>query len=145
MAASGLSKLYLSDESYPQCPFADTENSKPYDNNPSITGRQSVCPFHKLKHRLPAEPPQISKAVQVKVSHGTFMKGGQSAQLLRDIGGGARIREMTTRFYAHTFKDVTLDPFMFMGDGAVKHGQRLGDWIIEKMGGEGEPWTNSGR
>lgn len=34
---------------------------------------------------------------------------------------------------------------MFMDDGAEAHGKRLADWIIEKMGGEGYPWTDSGR
>lgn len=29
--------------------------------------------------------------------------------------------------------------------GAIEHGLRLGNWIIEKMGGEGTPWTDSGR
>ena len=52
---------------------------------------------------------------------------------------------MCTRFYAHTFEDKNLDKFMFMKDGAEQHGKRLGDWIIEKMGGEGTPWSDSGR
>eukprot|EP00494_Astrolonche_serrata_P023338 UN23596 len=30
-------------------------------------------------------------------------------------------------------------------DNAVDHGKRLADWIIEKMGGEGTPWSDSGR
>lgn len=30
-------------------------------------------------------------------------------------------------------------------DGAEMHGKRLADWIIEKMGGEGTPWADSGR
>lgn len=39
---------------------------------------------------------------------------------------------------------------MFEKDGAEMHGKRLADWIIEKMagdiqGGEGKPWTESGR
>jgi len=34
---------------------------------------------------------------------------------------------------------------MFEDDSAAHHGKRLADWIIEKMGGEGEPWTDSGR
>ena len=34
---------------------------------------------------------------------------------------------------------------MWAEDGAEEHGKRLGDWIIEKMGGEGKPWTESGR
>ena len=32
-----------------------------------------------------------------------------------------------------------------MDDGAEMHGKRLADWIIEKMGGEGKPWSDSGR
>ena len=27
----------------------------------------------------------------------------------------------------------------------MDHAKRLADWIIEKMGGEGKPWTESGR
>ena len=52
---------------------------------------------------------------------------------------------MCTRFYAHVFDDYQLDKFMFMDDGAEMHGKKLADWIIEKMGGEGTPWTDSGR
>ena len=137
-AIESIANLKLND-TVPQCPFADPENPSPYESS------VIRCPFHKIKHILPEDPSRISQAVPVRISNGTFTKSGSSAQLLRDIGGGKRIREMTTRFYAHAFKDYTLDPFMFMGDGAERHGQRLGDWIIEKMGGEGEPWTNSGR
>ena len=32
-----------------------------------------------------------------------------------------------------------------MDDGAEAHAKRLADWVIEKMGGEGKPWTESGR
>ena len=34
---------------------------------------------------------------------------------------------------------------MFETDGAEAHAKRLADWIIEKLGGEGKPWTESGR
>ena len=34
---------------------------------------------------------------------------------------------------------------MFETDGARNHAKRLADWIIEKMGGEGRPYTESGR
>ena len=34
---------------------------------------------------------------------------------------------------------------MFETDGAENHAKRLADWIIEKIGGEGKPWTESGR
>jgi len=55
--------------------------------------------------------------------------------LLKDIGGGGRIRSMCTRFYAKAFKDSVLSKFMFETDDAKAHGKRLGDWIVEKMGG----------
>ena len=42
---------------------------------------------------------------------------------VKDIGGGDRIREMTTRFYAHVFEDAELRKFIFEGDGAAAHGQ----------------------
>jgi hypothetical protein len=35
-------------------------------------------------------------------------------------------------------EDFTLSKFLFKDDGAASHGQRLGDWIIEKIGGEGK-------
>ena len=52
---------------------------------------------------------------------------------------------MTTRFYAHVFEDKELCKFIFEGDGAAAHGKRIGDWIVEKMGGEGDVWTDAGR
>jgi hypothetical protein len=52
---------------------------------------------------------------------------------------------MTTRFYARANSDFVLDKFLFLDDGPAAHGQRIGDWIVQKMGGEGEPWTDSGR
>jgi hypothetical protein len=41
--------------------------------------------------------------------------------------------------------DATLKQFLFLDDGPAAHAKRLADWIIEKMGGEGQPWTDSGR
>jgi truncated hemoglobin YjbI len=119
------------------CPFSDV-SSDPFSS-------AARCPFHKTLHRRtePASPER--KPVAVAVRDGTYHKSGGSAQLLRDIGGGDRVRQMTTRFYARAFQDFTLSSFMFKDDGAAPHGQRLGDWIVEKMGGEGDAWTNSGR
>jgi truncated hemoglobin YjbI len=68
-----------------------------------------------------------------------------TASLLADIGGGDRIREFVTRFYARAFLDTHIKDFFFLDDGATAHAKRLADWIIQKMGGEGEPWTDSGR
>ena len=52
---------------------------------------------------------------------------------------------MTTRFYAYFIKDQHLRQFRFETDSADAHGQRLADWIIQKMGGEGDVWSESGK
>lgn len=126
---------YVSPKSIPKCPF---ENVK--DDAPRGTAR---CPLHDAKHKQPEG--SIRKEISVNIIGGTFTKSRQSAQLLRDIGGSDRIMQMTTRFYARVFEDFTLEKFMFRTDGPANHGKRLGDWIVQKMGGEGEPWTASGR
>jgi len=69
----------------------------------------------------------------------------QSALLLRGVGGGQKILEMTTTFYAWALLDEHLKEFFFEVDGAAAHGDRLGHWIVQFMGGEGNPWDDSGR
>lgn len=128
--------MTIAPKTTPTCPFENVKEEAPQAPMP-------VCPFHKTKHLQPEGT--IKKDVSVNVIGGTFTKSGQSAQLLKDIGGSDRIMQMTTRFYSHAFEDKTLDKFMFMSDGAANHGKRLGDWIVQKMGGEGEPWTASER
>ena len=100
------------------------------------------CPFH--AHSVP-EKYHIEYSIPLNVRGGTHYTSAATAALLADIGGGDRIREFVTRFYARAFLDVHIKPFFFKDDGATAHGQRLADWIIQKMGGEGEPWTDSGR
>ncbi|KAF0711683.1 hypothetical protein As57867_005128, partial [Aphanomyces stellatus] len=118
-----------------ECPFANLAQ-------PMVETSPSQCPFH--AHNAVA-PASITHPVDLVVRHSTFITTDKSATLLRDIGGGDRIRECCTRFYARAFLDVQLKPFFFEDDGATAHGQRLADWIIEKMGGEGTPWSDSGR
>jgi truncated hemoglobin YjbI len=77
--------------------------------------------------------------------HDDYDRTMESASLLRAIGGGRRILELTTRFYAMAFEDQQLREFFFAGDGAAAHGDRLGHWLIQFMGGEGNPWDDSGR
>jgi truncated hemoglobin YjbI len=55
------------------------------------------------------------------------------------------IREMVTRFYSHMFKDALLHVFIFEVDGPEHHGKRFADFVIESLGGEGKPWSESGR
>eukprot|EP00192_Tetraselmis_astigmatica_P021273 CAMPEP_0117691500 /NCGR_PEP_ID=MMETSP0804-20121206/25756_1 /TAXON_ID=1074897 /ORGANISM="Tetraselmis astigmatica, Strain CCMP880" /LENGTH=268 /DNA_ID=CAMNT_0005504743 /DNA_START=137 /DNA_END=943 /DNA_ORIENTATION=+ len=104
----------------------------------------SGCPFHAHKP-FSASDASITQPVPLAVMMGSHQVSQGSANLLQDIGGGDRIREICTRFYARMHEDTHLRQFLFLDDGPVHHGQRLADWIIEKMGGEGKPWTDSGR
>jgi hypothetical protein len=101
------------------------------------------CPHHNF-HSQP-EPSKLSTTVTPARVGGTFKYSEDTASLLADVGGGDRIRDLCTRFYAHVFLDKHIAPLIFKGDGAIAHGVRLGNWIIEKMGGEGTPWSDSGR
>ena len=109
-----------------------------------VWGGGGVCPHHALQHRRPS-PPQLIAPVPLTVLAGTHTRSPATAALLADIGGGDRVRAMTTRFYAYFHSDTHLQQFRFEADGPAAHGTRLGDWIVEKMGGEGEPWAKSGR
>lgn len=116
-----------------ECPLA----------NPDVNARSiRVCPFHAhdvLNHS------EVNVPVRPNIIGGTHHTSPAQAALLADIGGGDRIREFTTRFYARAFLDHHIKDFFFLDDGATAHAKRLADWIIQKMGGEGEPWTASGR
>eukprot|EP00457_Paulinella_chromatophora_P008324 gb/GEZN01008355.1/.p1 GENE.gb/GEZN01008355.1/~~gb/GEZN01008355.1/.p1 ORF type:complete len:390 (+),score=45.31 gb/GEZN01008355.1/:118-1287(+) len=106
------------------------------------TATVARCPF--LTQRLKGTM-HFSAPVAVAMQHGSHIQSTAQAALLRDIGGGDTIRVLCTRFYEHAFRDKVLDSFMWAKDGAEAHGKRLADWIVQKMGGEGEPWTESGR
>ncbi len=123
-----------------KCPIANL------DIKPGFTVEEK-CPFHQLNHKNENSPDHGKECESGKSGLEKKATGSRlsTADLLASIGGGDLIRQMTTRFYAHAFEDQTLSKFMFEPDCAAAHGQRLGDWIIEKMGGEGEPWTDSGR
>lgn len=103
-----------------------------------------ACPFHAHASVEPAKW-TVQEGIPLAVRLGTHTTSRGAARLLQDIGGGDKIREFCTRFYARMHVDRTLQQFLFMDDGPVAHAQRLADWVIEKMGGEGTPWTDSGR
>jgi len=46
---------------------------------------------------------------------------------------------MLTRFYHKCFEDSHIS--QFIRNNGDPHAERLANWIIEKMGGEGKPWT----
>ncbi len=54
--------------------------------------------------------------------------------------GGDVIHKITSAFYHKVFADSHLSKFV--QDESVPHSTRLGNWFIEKMGGEGKPWTS---
>ena len=93
------------------------------------------------------EAKQFDEAVRAQDSvkltvRGGSMQGNKGTKwLLQDIGGSARLRSMASRFYEKAFRDAVLDKFI--ESHADPHGQRLGDWIAEKMGGEGNIWTDN--
>lgn len=83
-----------------------------------------VCPF---------------RVIPLRVEDGTYKKSEDTAQILREIGGGRALLRMTTVFYERVFADAHIAKFiMNRGD---PHASRLSNWLIEKMGGEGDVWT----
>mmetsp|Transcript_17427 Transcript_17427/g.29416 ORF Transcript_17427/g.29416 Transcript_17427/m.29416 type:complete len:263 (-) Transcript_17427:210-998(-) len=135
---SGVSVISLSKQTRErECPFANLEFAVHYEGK----SRQK-CPFH--AHKLP-QSNNISGTVLLNVQNGKVQVSRAQSALLRDIGGGDRIREFVTRFYARAFEDKHIQPFFFADDGATAHARRLADWIIQKMGEEGNPWSDSGR
>mmetsp|Transcript_6638 Transcript_6638/g.16206 ORF Transcript_6638/g.16206 Transcript_6638/m.16206 type:complete len:295 (+) Transcript_6638:394-1278(+) len=119
----------------PKNPHTDKKNSDP-----------AKCPIMKAKLEGKKWPtPRIKRTIPLARRGFTHQTSKDQADVLKDIGGGDRIRSLCTRFYEKAFDDSVLSTFMFEDDGAEAHGKRLGDWIVEKMGGEGKPWTDSGR
>ena len=85
-----------------------------------------------------ARPAEASPQPYVKADP---RKRYTTAWILHNIGGSARLRAMATRFYDKAFRDSLLDTFI--EDHADPHGERLGNWVAEKMGGEGRVWSAS--
>eukprot|EP00242_Pyramimonas_sp_CCMP2087_P001620 CAMPEP_0198231636 /NCGR_PEP_ID=MMETSP1445-20131203/115307_1 /TAXON_ID=36898 /ORGANISM="Pyramimonas sp., Strain CCMP2087" /LENGTH=230 /DNA_ID=CAMNT_0043912261 /DNA_START=472 /DNA_END=1164 /DNA_ORIENTATION=+ len=110
------------------------------DQSRTVYARQ--CPFH--SHSIPPEP-KMHAPPELAIKGNTHVVSQGSIDLLAEIGGGDKIREFITRFYSRAFLDFTLKPFFYEEDGAEAHAKRLADWVIEKMGGEGRPWYESGR
>jgi hypothetical protein len=116
-----------------ECPLA----------NISIPGTSvKICPYHAHKranffHMRTNPTVDMVPDPKGNICDNETTPNDSTAALLKNIGGGDRIREICTRFYARAFVDKLLKPFFFNFDGATKHAVRLGDWIVEHMGGEG--------
>jgi len=127
-----------------ECPLADLNRKAPLDSRIEQARLRARCPFH--EHDPPSRFP-IRREITFKISanNSEYHPTRGSSTLLQNIGGGDRIREFCTRFYARAFVDFQLAPFFFSLDGPTMQAKRLGDWIVEQMGGEGTPWEDSGR
>lgn len=77
--------------------------------------------------------------IPLVMNGGSYMPSQATADLLREIGGGGVIRSMTHLFYTKALRDPALEKFI--AEPSDPHGQRLGNWMVEKMGGEGPCWT----
>jgi len=100
------------------CPLANLDIAPT-----SITPGQ--CPFH--AHQTPSQY-EMKQPVPLAKRGNTHKPSQGQSSLLKDIGGGDRVREFTTRFYSHAFLDDTLKQFFFMNDGPEAHGKRLGSY-----------------
>lgn len=77
--------------------------------------------------------------VPLAMSGNSFAKSRESALLLRRIGGGGVVHRLIDLFYSKMFRDKHLDQFVRSHEDP--HATRLANWIIEKMGGEGDVWS----
>jgi len=86
-----------------------------------------------------AAPATAHRVVPLVVEGGTFKTTHHTATLLAQIGGSSAIYRMTATFYSRFFEDENISKFA--ADKTEPHAQRLANWIVEKMGGEGTPWS----
>lgn len=82
---------------------------------------------------------EVLEFIPLRLNGRTYMKTRSTETLLRRIGGGVIIHRLLNTFYAKMFQDGHLDQFVRTHDDP--HAARLANWIIEKMGGEGDVWT----
>ena len=86
----------------------------------------------------------ITGPVRLSVVDSTHTATRTTALLLRQAGGAAAVHRATSAFYQKFFADVHLEQFIRKEKGAA-HATRLGNWIVEKFGGAGCPWTEERR
>lgn len=79
------------------------------------------------------------RKIRLRLVDGSFKGNVETAELLREIGGSEAVHRMTELFYSKTFQDHHIAKFI--RSQSDPHAARLGNWIVEKMGGEGDVWT----
>ena len=81
--------------------------------------------------------------IKLNLDGRTFVGNDDTAALLREVGGGDAIKRLTNLFYPKCFEDAHINKFIQNTNDP--HAERLANWIIEKMGGEGKVWTEERR
>jgi hypothetical protein len=83
----------------------------------------------------------MSPSIPISISPGgVHCPNAATSRLLAQAGGPEAIRTFTDLFYEKSFNDGHLQ--QFIRDFTDPHGERLADWICEKMGFE-TPWTSA--
>lgn len=65
----------------------------------------------------------------------------KTGALLQIICGEAALHQVIFRFYGNFAQDAHIALFLSDPENIGKHASRLANWVIEKMGGDGRPWT----
>ena len=92
----------------------------------------------------PAHPGIAPGTVRLSVIDSTHTATRHTALLLRQAGGAAAVHRATAVFYQRFFDDKVLEQFIRKEKGGA-HATRLGNWIVEKFGGAGCPWSDERR
>mmetsp|Transcript_38327 Transcript_38327/g.53343 ORF Transcript_38327/g.53343 Transcript_38327/m.53343 type:complete len:256 (-) Transcript_38327:136-903(-) len=89
-----------------------------------------------------SKPQEDFRFIALNIESGSHKATRQTVELVKEVGGSEAIYRMTKRFYEKFFQNPHLD--VFVSSHEHPHGERLGNWIIEKMGG-GDVWTTERR
>eukprot|EP00798_Chlamydomonas_sp_ICE-L_P002612 gene2612-30935_t len=118
---------------------ANGANAPPPPPSPPQPTAPAGCPHACASHPKPATAPIPFRHVPLTMSDLTYRTTQATADLLKEIGGGDAIRQITDIFYDKAFEDGSLDKFIHSHNDP--HAERLGNWIVEEMGGEGPVWS----
>ena len=123
-----------------------SKNEEHLANDPDIAAeREALASIHLDKESVRAVQPssrsisQPFRFIPLKMSGNSFQGSSETAELLAEVGGSPAIQRMTRLFYEKAFANPHFDLFIVNHDDP--HFMRLANWIVEKMGGEGKPWT----
>ena len=100
--------------------------------------RAAALPSSSYFHSLSPERREY-RFVPLIVTSNSFQGDHRTAELLQEIGGLEALRKLTGIFYKKAFNDSHLDQFIRSHNDP--HGERLANWIAEKMDPSNKVWT----